>query len=99
MTSSNYIFYFKVVYTTRTISYSVDPNLSIEDFIQDIQNRVRVDLNIDPNDMIEIVEAGNFYNIIHRDAEMAPALEPSSETLLQVYGDRHATTAFYIRPV
>jgi hypothetical protein len=48
---------------------------------------------------IEIVESGQFDNINGRDAELAPALDPNSDTTLrQKYGDNIKHKAFYIRP-
>jgi len=94
-----YEFYFKMVYTCQTKFYTVNPDLSIKNFIEDIKNRAIIDFNINLNEDIEIVEAGNPDNINGRDAELAPALEPLDTTVRQIYGNRHKNIAFYIRRV
>jgi hypothetical protein len=92
-----YEFYFKIVYTERTIHYRFSPTISIKNFIETVNFDVRRDFNILNNQKIEIVEAGQPNNINGRDAEMAPALEPVNETLREIYGNRHNNVAFYIR--
>jgi hypothetical protein len=54
---------------------------------------------LNPDEDIEIIESGNPNNINGRDAEMAPALEPSSIRIREIYGTRHKQTAFYIRKI
>ena len=62
-----------------------------------IQLRVRADLDIDRRFQLEIVEAGQFNNQNGRDAELAPALEPSDTTLREKYNNIPYTVAFYVR--
>ena len=38
-------------------------------------------------------------NNVNGDSELAPALEPSEETLREKYGNILGNTSFYIRPV
>jgi hypothetical protein len=90
-------FYFKIVYTSQTIYYDIELNSTIASFILNIKNKVRENFNIDNNYAIDIVEAGQFNNINGRDAELAPALEPSNLTLLQKYENNYKQTSFYIR--
>ena len=94
-----YSFYFKLVYTCQTKNYLVNPNISLKNFIKNVKTRVRNDFQLNPDEDIEIVEAGNPNNINGRDAEMAPALEPSSIRIREVYGTRYKQTAFYIRKI
>lgn len=96
-TQEYYEFYFKIAYTTRTIYYSFSPDISIKNFIENVINNFRGDFQLNNNETFEVVEAGNPDNINGRDAELAPALIPSNDTLRQIYGDRHQYTAFYIR--
>ncbi len=90
-------FYFKMIDTTQTIYYDIELNSTITSFILNIKNKVRENFNIDNNNAIDIVEAGQFDNINGRDAELAPALEPSNLTLLQKYENTYKQTSFYIR--
>jgi hypothetical protein len=99
MNQSNqyYEFYFKLAYTCQTKIYEVNPDMSIMDFISDIKNRVRTDFYLESTEEVEIVEAGNPDNINGHDAELAPALEASINTIREIYGNRHTNVAFYIR--
>ncbi len=90
-------FYFKMVDTSQTIYYDIELNSTIASFILNIKNKIRENFNIDNNYSIDIVEAGQFNNINGRDAELAPALEPSNLTLLQKYENNYKQTSFYIR--
>jgi len=92
-----YVFYFKIVYTDRYTDVSVSKNLTINKFIETITPILKNNLEIPMETNIEIVEAGQYHNINGRDAELAPPLEPSEQTLEQIYGNRHSKTAFYIR--
>ena len=96
--NANYKFYFKLAYTCQTKYYTVNPNSKISEFINDIKTRARVDFNINNDEDVEIVEAGQFDNINGRNAEMAPALQPSEYTLKDLYEHNYKNTAFYIRP-
>lgn len=96
---STHSFYFKLAYTCQTINYDIDLNMSIENFINYVKDKIRVDFNIDNNYDIEIVKAGNPDNINGHDAELAPALEATNYTILQTYGDNYKQTAFYIRKI
>jgi hypothetical protein len=73
--------------------------MSIENFINYVKDKIRVDFDIDNNYDIEIVKAGNPDNINGHDAELAPALEATNYTILQTYGDNYKQTAFYIRKI
>jgi hypothetical protein len=92
-----YEFYVKLVYTCQTINFQANPNNTIAQFIADLKNRASTDFNIVNTDDIEVVEAGQPHNVNGRDAEMAPILEPSPQTLRDKYGNNHSSVAFYIR--
>ena len=99
MTQTDFRFTFKLAYTCQTKYYTVNPNSKISEFINDIKICVHEDFNINNAQDIEIVEAGNFDNINGRDAEMAPALQPSEYTLKDLYEHNYKNTAFYIRKI
>jgi hypothetical protein len=72
--------------------------MSIENFINYVKDKIRVDFNIDNNYDIEIVKAGNPDNINGHDAELAPALEPSDTSIREKFNN-YEQTAFYIRKI
>ena len=93
--------YFKRVYTCKTQTYDINSNYTIAQLYNFITAKAYSDdFGINSNSYkIEIVEAGQFDNINGRDAELAPALDPNSDTTLrQKYGDNIKHKAFYIRP-
>ena len=93
--------YFKQVYTCKTQTYPVNINYTVAQLYEFITAKAfSDDFGINCNSYkIEIVEAGQFDNINGRHAELAPALEPNSDTTLrQKYGDNIKHKAFYIRP-
>ena len=93
--------YFKQVYTCKTQTYPVNINYTVAQLYEFITAKAYSDdFGINSNSYkIEIVEAGQFDNINGRDAELAPALDPNSDTTLrQKYGDNIKHKAFYIRP-
>ena len=95
---STHSFYFKLAYTCQTINYDIDLDMSIENFINYVKDKIRVDFNIDNNYDIEIVKAGNPDNINGHDAELAPALEPSDTSIREKFNN-YKQTAFYIRKI
>lgn len=101
MTSQNnvimYQLYCKIPYTELTHHISFSSQLTIKQFIELVDsNFIREYFDIHTDYDVEVVEAGNNIN---SDAEMAPALEPSEETLREKYGNNYNCVAFYIRPV
>ena len=93
--------YFKQVYTCKTKVYPINIHYTIAQLYEFITAKAYSDdFGINSNSYkIEIVEAGQFDNINGRHAELAPALEPNSDTTLrQKYGDNIKHKAFYIRP-
>jgi len=100
MSSANrtFEFYFKIPYTEKSNFINIDSSLSISQFIDLVNSNFIKRLHFNINDIynIELVEA---CNNIHGDAELAPALQPSEETLEEKYGNNYKHIAFYIRPV
>lgn len=95
-----YEFYFKEVYTVNFKYYRFDPEISINTFIEEVKLKARIDFHLRNDEDIVIIETGQFNNIVGRDAELAPALEPSNNiTLREKYENRQNNTAFYIRRV
>ena len=94
-----YTFYFKLAYTTENKIYFVRPNITIRQFIDDIKMKVRGDFNLKDNEDIEIIMAGQYYNVNGRDAELAPAIQPSNIRMSKFYRNNLKSTAFYIRKI
>jgi hypothetical protein len=92
-----YEFYFKEVYTAHFKYYRFDPEISINTFIEQVKLQARIDFNLRNDEDVKIIETGQFNNILGRDAESAPAIEPSDSKLREKYGTRVKNTAFYIR--
>lgn len=93
----NYTFYFKIAYTERKCYYTFSSNTTIKNFIEKIKCNARNDFQIENYQIIEVVEAGNFNNLNGIAAELAPALEPSENTLFEIYGNNWKCKAFYLR--
>ena len=93
--------YFKQVYTCKTKVYPINIHYTMAQLYEFITAKAYSDdFGINSNSYkIEIVESGQFDNINGRHAELAPALDPNSDTTLrQKYGDNIKHKAFYIRP-
>ena len=95
---STHSFYFKLAYTCQTINYDINLDMSMNNFINYVKDKIRVDFNIDNNYDIEIVKAGNPDNINGHDAELAPALEPSDTSIREEFNN-YKQIAFYIRKI
>ena len=94
-----YEFYFKEVYTVNFKYYRFNPEISINTFIEQVKLKARIDFHLRNDEDIVIIETGQFNNLVGRDAESAPAIEPSVSKLREKYGTRVKNTAFYIRRV
>ena len=93
--------YFKQVYTCKTKVYPINIHYTMAQLYEFITAKAfSDDFGINSNSYkIEIVETGQFDNVNGRDAELAPALNPNSDTTLrEKYGDNIKHKAFYIRP-
>jgi hypothetical protein len=96
---SEHSFYFKLVYTDRTISYNISPDKTLTDFINLVKTRVRDDFTIEDNYDIEIVPTGQPL-VEGQDAEEAAKLEISNYyTIRDIYRENYKNISFYIRTV
>jgi hypothetical protein len=68
-------------------------------FIDDIKLRARGDFNLNDDEDIEIIIAGQYHNVNGRDPELAPAIQPSNMLLSDFYRNIHMNTSFYIRKI
>ena len=94
-----YTFYFKLAYTCQTKIYFVRPTSTMAQFIDDIKLRARGDFNLNDDEDIEIIIAGQYHNVNGRDPELAPAIQPSNMLLSDFYRNIHMNTSFYIRKI
>lgn len=94
-----YNFRFKLVYTNQIQNYIINSGISVSNFIEIIRLYARRDFNLNNNEDIVIVEAGNPDIMNGIDAEMAPALGPSEASVKQIFGNRYKNTSFYIRKI
>ena len=99
MLPTPYEFYFKLAYTCETTTYLFNQCITITNFIGIVKRKVPSDFNIYSDENIEIVETGQYDNINGMDAEKAPALEHSDNTLEEMFGGRNSLPSFYIRIV
>ena len=93
---------FKIAYTHHTREYEFPHNTTIREMIELVVPRVYSDFphfNLDPIEYphISIVETGQRDNANGHDPELAPALQPSDQTLKARYEGRHEKVGFYIR--
>ena len=89
-------FYFKIADTGENVIIQVPTNLCIANFIEYVKNFAYPYFNIDRNNRIEIVEAGQDIPGIR--AEDAHALRRDFDTTVrQLYNGVYENRAFYIR--
>jgi hypothetical protein len=90
---------FKFTNSGETIYHNQSVNSTITHLIESVVERVRNVLSIDDNSIIEIVEAGQYFNSVSRNPEDAPPIEKSDVTLIDKYGRRilDEKVSFYIR--
>ena len=83
-------FIFKIAYTPETQIYSFDDNITINEFLNELNIILKSAINLDN---YEIVEAGQYNN--GRDPELAPAITMSATTTI---GQKYSNySGFYIR--
>ncbi len=88
-------FYIKEAYTSNFKIYKLSTQLTVREFISQIQTNAASEIlfvNTAREDIvrrIHVIEAGN--------GEEAPPLEPSDMTMLERYGDKLPFIAFYVR--
>jgi hypothetical protein len=92
-------FLFKVAYTHYMNEYEFHVDTTIHELICSMTKRAHTDFGIDEVEYpyIKIVEMGQQNNVNGFDPELAPALQPSNETLRELYEGRYNKTSFYIR--
>lgn len=86
----------KIPYTSICKVITVPGNMTIAEVINYITNNLKYEMNIHERYNIEVVET---YKNEYVRAELAPALEPTAQTLMERYGTPMTVTAFYVRPV
>lgn len=90
---------FKLINTEIKINIDIDINMTTEEFIRYVSNRVREDFKIHKNYKIQIVKTENTDYLLRNDPEYAPEIRSTKLTLYDVYGDDlNEKTIFYIRP-
>jgi len=91
------LIYFKVAHTGENAIFEVPTNICTKNFIEFAKNCAYERFQIDENQEIEIVEAGQ--NILGvRAAEDAPALVGDGDTTVrEKYNGVYTNVAFYVR--
>lgn len=84
-------FNFKLVFTDTVRRYTFDKNMRLEDFIKDIQNRIKNDFQLTNIQTVEVIEAGQ------PQAEMAPGIIHNNMTIKDKYAYNGYMESFYIR--
>ena len=85
---------FKEVYSVRTLQMVVQPQITVNEFMNESRGLLGTHFGINEDD-IEIVESGK--NTTEYTSECAPALMPSDTKLYEIWGARLYNLAFYIR--
>ncbi len=89
--TNTFSFNFKVAFTNHVLRYTFDKNMRIEDFIADVENRVRHEGQLINDQSVVVVEAGQ------PEAEMASGIIHNNMTLNDKYSGNHQFVSFYIR--
>ena len=100
MTNVNVLF--KFAYWHHKMEYEFSEETTIRELIEFIQKHAYTDFEffkLDPIEYpyIEIVEMGQYNNVNGYDSELAPAMQPSDETLKQRYIRNYENIGFFIR--
>lgn len=90
---------FKFTDSGNTIYYNESIHSTMTQFAEFTTEMIRKDFSIHDNSIIEIVEAGQYFNSVSRHPEDAHAIEKSDITLIEKYGRRilNEEVSFYIR--
>jgi hypothetical protein len=93
---------FSIAYTHHRREYEFSEDITIRELIEFIQKRVYTDFEFFPLDPVEypyikIVEMGQYNNVNGYDSELAPAMQPSDETLKKRYIRNYENIGFFIR--
>ena len=89
--TNTFSFNFKVVFTDHVVRYTFNTNMRMEDFITDVENRVRHERHLINDQTVVLVEAGQ------PEAEMAAGIIHNNMTLNDKYSGNHQFVSFYIR--
>ena len=96
-------FQFKLAYTHHVRVYTFSQDTTMASLIEIIQKNAFDDF--DPFiertlfNQVRVVESGQYNNINGFNPELAPALEPSSQTIRERFDGRYNQIAFYVRPI
>ena len=102
MPKNNVRFLFRFAYWHHKIEYDFQEDTTISEMIAFIQKRAYTDFEhfkLDPHEYpyIKIVEMGQYNNPNGYDQELAPAMEPSDQTIKERYNGKYDQTGFFIR--
>ena len=89
--TNTFSFNFKFAFTDHVVRYTFDKNMRIEDFIADVENRVRHERQLINDQTVVVVEAGQ------PEAEMAAGIIHNNMMLNDKYSGNHQSVSFYIR--
>ena len=89
--TNTFSFNFKVAFTDHVVRYTFNKNMRMEDFITDVENRVRHERHLINDQTVVLVEAGQ------PEAEMAAGIIHNNMTLNDKYAGNHQFVSFYIR--
>ncbi len=93
---------FRFAYWHHKMEYDFPEETTIRELIEFMQKRAYTDFEffkLDPKEYpcITIIEMGQYNNVNGYDQELAPAMEPSDETLKERYKGKYQQIGFFIR--
>lgn len=90
---------FKLSYTDKVLVYNIPIDYTFKKFIQVVSEKIKSDLLLEKKTSIYIIESGQYNNVVSRNPEDAPAIEPSDMTLYDKFGINllYGHVSFYIR--
>jgi hypothetical protein len=102
MPNNNVRFLFRFAYWHHKMEYEFPEDTTINEMIAFIQKRAYTDFEhfkLDPIEYpyIKIVEMGQYNNVNGYDQELAPAMEPSDQTIKERYNGKYDQIGFFIR--
>ena len=102
MSNNNVKVLFKFAYWHHKMEYDFPEDTTIRELIAFMQKRAYTDFEFFKLDPIEypcitIVEAGQYNNVNGYDPELAPAIQPSGQTIKERYKGKYEQIGFFIR--
>jgi len=93
---------FRFAYWHHKMEYDFSEETTIRELIEFMQKHAYTDFEffkLDPKEYpcITIIEMGQYNNVNGYDQELAPAMEPSDETLKERYKGKYQQVGFFIR--